>query len=126
MGAVPTCVPVQWEAALQVEHRTESCMASHQDAWPDQLWPNTDRHGQPARKHLPAEEWKLVCEGMCHNIATANRFHTAVPDIQDVFRIQDLPMKAMEQYSLELSNQSSDSEKDSLPSTGDRSTETQL
>ncbi|KAL7852133.1 hypothetical protein SRHO_G00179180 [Serrasalmus rhombeus] len=75
------------------------------------------------RKHLPAEEWKLVCEGMCHDFATGDRFYTTVPDIQDVFHVQDLCMKAMEQDSQELSNQSSESE-DGLPSTGDNSTET--
>ena len=58
------------------------------------------------RKHLPAEERKLVCEGMCHDVATADRFYTAVPDIQDMFRVRDLRMKAMEQDSPEISNRS--------------------
>ncbi|KAL7854810.1 hypothetical protein SRHO_G00170000 [Serrasalmus rhombeus] len=63
-----------------------------------------------ARKHLPAEERKLLCEGTCHDVATANHFYIAVPDIQDVFHVRDLHMKAMEQDSLELSNQSMASE----------------
>ncbi|KAL6472043.1 hypothetical protein MHYP_G00206930 [Metynnis hypsauchen] len=40
-----------------------------------------------AKKHLPAEERKLVCEAMCHDVSTADRFYTSVPEIGDVFRI---------------------------------------
>ncbi|KAL6473324.1 hypothetical protein MHYP_G00195120 [Metynnis hypsauchen] len=40
-----------------------------------------------AKKHLPAEEWKLVCEAICHDVSTADRFYTSVPEIGDVFRI---------------------------------------
>ncbi|KAL6480911.1 hypothetical protein MHYP_G00089910 [Metynnis hypsauchen] len=42
-----------------------------------------------AKKHLPAEERKLVCEAMYHDISTADRFYTSVPEIGDVFRIRD-------------------------------------
>ncbi|KAL6460295.1 hypothetical protein MHYP_G00320540 [Metynnis hypsauchen] len=37
-----------------------------------------------AKKHLPAEERKLVCEAMCHDVSTADRFYTSVPEIGDV------------------------------------------
>ena len=68
------------------------------------------------RKHLPAEEQKLVCKGMCHDIMTADRFYTVVPDIQDVFCVRD---------SLEPSNQSSASEDaDSRSPTSDNIPET--
>ncbi|KAL6479614.1 hypothetical protein MHYP_G00106470 [Metynnis hypsauchen] len=49
-----------------------------------------------AKKHLPAEERKLVCQATCHDISTADRFYTSVPEIGDVFHIRDLRMKAME------------------------------
>ena len=62
------------------------------------------------RNHPPAEERKLVSEGMCHDVATADRFYTMVPDIQEVFGVRDLRMRAMEQDSMELSNPSSASE----------------
>ncbi|KAL6468459.1 hypothetical protein MHYP_G00219830 [Metynnis hypsauchen] len=64
-----------------------------------------------AKKHLPAEERKLVCEAMYHDISTANRFYTSVPEIGDVFRIRALRMKAMEHDdSMEPDIQSTDNE----------------
>ncbi|KAL7851782.1 hypothetical protein SRHO_G00175670 [Serrasalmus rhombeus] len=47
-----------------------------------------------AKKHLSAEERKLVCEAMCHDVATADRFYTAVPEVGDIFHIRDLHMRA--------------------------------
>ncbi|XP_036421670.1 uncharacterized protein LOC118821032 [Colossoma macropomum] len=79
------------------------------------------------KKHLSVEERKLVCEGMCHDVATADRFYTAVPEIQDVFRVRNLRMKAMEQDSLEPGNQSSaseDTDTDSQSPTSDSAPET--
>ncbi|KAL6455543.1 hypothetical protein MHYP_G00353940 [Metynnis hypsauchen] len=50
-----------------------------------------------AKKHLLAEERRLVCEAMCHDVSTADRFYTTVPDIVEIFCIRDLRVKAMEQ-----------------------------
>ncbi|KAL7832218.1 hypothetical protein AOLI_G00297660 [Acnodon oligacanthus] len=64
----------------------------------------------PAKNHLPAEERELLCKGMCHNISTADRFYTVVPEIQNVFRVWDLCMKAMEQEGMGLGSHHSDTE----------------
>ncbi|KAL6467421.1 hypothetical protein MHYP_G00252250 [Metynnis hypsauchen] len=64
-----------------------------------------------AKKHLSAEERKLVCEAMCHDVSTADCFYTSVPEIGDVFRIRALRMKAMEHdESMEPDIQSTDNE----------------
>ncbi|KAL6486770.1 hypothetical protein MHYP_G00061620 [Metynnis hypsauchen] len=64
-----------------------------------------------AKKHLPAKERKLMCEAMCHDVSTADRFYTSVPEIGDVFHIRDLRMKAMEHDNgMEPDIQSTDNE----------------
>ncbi|KAL6470864.1 hypothetical protein MHYP_G00195140 [Metynnis hypsauchen] len=64
-----------------------------------------------AKKHLLAEERRLVCEAMCHHVSTADRFYTTVPDIVEIFCIRDLRVKAMEQEDgLEQDIQSTDNE----------------
>ncbi|KAL7832215.1 hypothetical protein AOLI_G00297630 [Acnodon oligacanthus] len=73
---------------------------------------SSEAEASPAapENHLPAEERELVCKGMCHNISTADRFYTVVPEIQNVFRVRDLCMKAMEQEGMELGSHPSDTE----------------
>ncbi|KAL6460934.1 hypothetical protein MHYP_G00309000 [Metynnis hypsauchen] len=52
-----------------------------------------------------------LCEAMCHDVSTADRFYTSVPEIGDVFRIRALCMKAMEHDdSMEADIQSTDNE----------------
>lgn len=52
-----------------------------------------------AKKHLAAEDRKLVCESMCHDVSTADRFYTKVPEIDEVFRVRDLRMQALQSAS---------------------------
>ncbi|KAI4874502.1 hypothetical protein NFI96_000176, partial [Prochilodus magdalenae] len=49
-----------------------------------------------AKNHLFQEERSIVCDSMCHDVATADRFYTAMPELQEVFGIRKMRMKALE------------------------------
>ncbi|KAG9259461.1 hypothetical protein AMEX_G27981 [Astyanax mexicanus] len=48
-----------------------------------------------AKKHLSHSDRLLVCNSMCHDISTAERFYTDVPNLSEVFRIRDLRTQAL-------------------------------
>lgn len=49
-----------------------------------------------AKEHLSQEERRIVCDSMCHDVTTADRFYTAMPELQDAFSIREMRMKALE------------------------------
>lgn len=49
-----------------------------------------------AKKHLSPADRIAVCQSMCHDVSTANRFYTDMPGIDEVFRIRDLRSQALQ------------------------------
>ncbi|KAL7848538.1 hypothetical protein SRHO_G00201610 [Serrasalmus rhombeus] len=85
-------------------------------AWRDAQMPGCISFGlirasisNQAKRHLSAEDRKLVCEAMCHGVGTADRFYTALPGVSEMFRLRDLRMRALEQDGIEPETDDTDS-----------------
>ena len=47
------------------------------------------------KKHLSAEERRVICDSMCLDVVTANPLYTALPELEEGFSIRELRMKAL-------------------------------